>query len=114
MDNLHSGIIRFEVSHYQKARGLAPSLVKAFKRTGAVENFEDLFGEGESAVCHPPVGRPAPPRYDIMRRTQLSMKRATREKRNGGRKEKKQERGRKALNWGVLRFKCRDGTKRAK
>jgi len=54
----------------------------------AAENFEDLL-EGEFAVCHPRVGRPAPPRYGIMRRTQLSMKRATRKKGTGEEEKKR-------------------------
>lgn len=84
MDNLHSGIIRFEVSHYQKAQGLA-SLRPLKERDGG--KLRRSLGGGEFAVCLPPVGRLAPPRYGIMRRTQLSMKRATRKKRTGRRKE---------------------------
>lgn len=91
MDNLHSGIIRFEVSHYQKARGglLRVSLRPLKERDG--RKLRRSLRGGEFAVCHPPVGRPAPPRYGIMRRTQLSIKQATwkkGEKKRNGRGEK--------------------------
>lgn len=59
VDNLHSRIIRFEVSHYQKARGLAWSLVKAFKRTGWWKTSKiSSGGRGGGWVrCLPPTGR---------------------------------------------------------
>lgn len=97
MDNLHSGIIRFEVSHYQKAQGLA-SLRPLKERDGGKLRRSLRRGKGgELVVCLPPVGHLALARYGIMRRMQLSMKRATRKKRTGRRKETE---GRKAFNRG--------------
>lgn len=113
VNNLHSGIIRFEVSHYQKARGLASSLIKAFKRTA--ENFEDLLvGVSPLSAIHRSV-----PHHLVMvlwGERSWAWSRQRGKKRRNGKKKRNSGGGRrgKALNRSVLRFKCCGSTKRAK
>lgn len=74
MDNLHSGIIRLEVSHYQKARGTSLRVsLRPLKERNSRKLRRSLRGMSSLSATH----RPAPPRYGIMRRTQLSIKQAT-------------------------------------